>query len=216
MRSLDLSTHSINLTGRVFFAPAAHTAGTVSPKIRMTSFSVTNSDLTVNTLDSVPTNPNSLEIGNWVDASGFNDGLNAAADLAVASDESFDFELGKGYRSIGFGVLTGTGNVTRDVDLNGAEFSFAAFDQSGTLIGTESLILSAGQIGQAWLTFVSVTPFHRFEVREVVNGPTLDQYFSSVLLSEQSAVPEPSSIVLIVVCVFSLIILRKDNIAWPQ
>jgi hypothetical protein len=180
------------------FAPGAHSSGNLFPLIQRSSVSVTLPDSTVNSVTSVAL-PFALNIANWVDAPGFNGpGGAAVADLAINGVESFDLVFGKSHRSVGFAVITGTGNVPKDVDLTGATFLFTAKDQAGNVVGSGTFSLAAGRIDQAWLTITSDVSFRRLEVLEVGAASIADQYFSNILTSEQAvtAVPEPASLTL--------------------
>jgi hypothetical protein len=180
------------------FAPGAHSAGNLFPRIQQNTISVTLPDETVNSITGVAV-PDALNLANWVDAPGFNGPGNAAvADLAINDIESFDLVFGKALRSVGFAIITGTGNRPSEVDLSGATFQFTAKDQAGSVIGSGTFSLASGRADQAWLTITSYGAFWRLEVREVGASSIADQYFSNILTSDQSvtAVPEPASITL--------------------
>lgn len=188
---LSAGTATTQFDWSSLFAPNAHTIGVLAPQIPSVSFqSVTLPDSTVNTVVG-----NTLNFGNWVDAPGFNGaGDTAVADLAINGIESFDLLFEKGHQSVGFAVISGTGNFPRDVDLSGASFTFTALDANDTIIGSASFALAADKVDQAWLTIVSDIPFRKLEVREIgENASAYDQYFSNILTSE-TLVPEPITI----------------------
>jgi len=160
------------------FSPGAHSHGVLRPRIDRSSIPITLPDGTTNTITG------NLSIGNWVDGPGF-DGLSgeAVADLAINGFDSFDLTFGRDQRSIGFALITGTGNVRSEVDLNGATFKFTALDASGLAIGSTNFSLAAGMVDQAWLTLTSPVPFRTIQVREIGVPRIQDQYFSNILAS---------------------------------
>ncbi len=175
------------------FVPDAHTFGQLAPQIPdVSSQSVTVPSSTVNTIVA-----DSLNFGNWVDAPGFNgEGDAAAADLAINGVETFDILFGEGHQSVGFAIITGTGNLLSEVDSTGASFRFTAFDANDIEVGDVTFSLVAGGVDQAWLTINSDVPFRRLAVVEIDAVSIADQYFSNILTSE-TLVPEPTTTVVL-------------------
>jgi len=139
------------------------------------------------------TNPTPISLANWVDGPGFNSpNSTAIADLAINDIESFEIEFGQPHRSVGFAIITGTGNLPDEVDLTGAAFQFAALDSNATVIGSATFTLLSGQVDQAWLTITSDLPFSKLVVCETDAPSVSDQYFSNILTSEQLVPPIPT------------------------
>ena len=189
---LAVGTITTQFDWSTLFSPNSHTIGQSNPQLIVSSQSVTLQDTTVNTIVG-----NTLHFRNWVDAPGFSGlGGTAVADLALDGVESFDILFGKGHQSVGFAVITGTGNHLSEVDLTGASFMFTALDVNNNVVGSDAFSLASGKVDQAWLTINSDVPFRKLEVREVGAVRIADQYFSNILTSE-TLVPEPASIVLL-------------------
>jgi hypothetical protein len=194
---LAAGTTTVQFDWSTQFAPNAHTTGVLAPWFSLPgSLSVTLPDSTVNTITGV--NNSTLALGNWVDAPGFNGPTNAAtADLALNSVESFDLEFGSGHRSVGFAIITGTGNTNEpgDIDLNGATFTITARDAANNLIDSGTFALPAGAPASRWLTITSDVPFRKLEIREIGAASLADQYFSNIHTSVEavSVVPLPAA-----------------------
>jgi PEP-CTERM motif len=199
------------------FAPGTHSTGQLGAWFSAGEVSFTAAGGAVNRAVAVNVGGSgTLAMGNWIDGSGF-DGVGgaAAADLAVNGNESFDLRFGSAYRSMGLAISTGAGNFPRDVDLAGASFDFTARDATGQAVGSASVMLPAGAPYTAWLTLVASAPIYSLEVREATGATQMDQYFGNVLVtaSAVSAVPEPSSWLLLAMGLAGMAMLRRQRAA---
>jgi PEP-CTERM motif len=203
------------------FAPGTHSTGQLGSWFSAGEVSFTAAGGAVNRAVAVNVGGSgTLALGNWIDGGGFDGaGGAAAADLAVNGNESFDLRFGTGYRSMGLAISTGAGNFPRDIDLAGASFEFTARDASGQAVGSASAVLPAGAPYTGWLTLVASAPVYSLEVRETAGATLKDQYFGNVLVtaSAVSAVPEPSSWLLLAMGLGGMAILRRQRpAAGPQ
>jgi hypothetical protein len=161
---------------------------------------------------SINTITGNLNIGNWVDAAGFNapNGTDAAPDLALNGAEHFDILFENDHQFLGFGVITGTGNLPSEVDLTGGIFEITALDAADAVIGFDTFSLAPGRVNSAWVTINSGTPFRKIEVREIGIVTNTDQYFSNILTDiEGVSVPEPTTLLLLGLGVAGLGVARK-------
>ncbi len=128
-----------------------------------------------------------LVVANWIDADGFGTGPKwGSADLGVNDKESFNLSLAAGYRSVGFGVITGMTNAKpSQVDKQGASFEVTAYNALGGLLGTRTFELRRGKVDAVWVTVGSLTPIRRLSIREAGMAQTpaslKDQYFTNIL-----------------------------------
>jgi hypothetical protein len=167
------------------FAPGAHTIGVTLPQVRVPSESFTFTDGSINTLTG------NLHFRNWVDAAGFNapNGTDAAADFALDDAENFDILFENDHQSLGFAIITGTGNLPDEVDLTGGIFVITALDAADAVIGFDTFSLAADIVNSTWVTINSGTPFRKIEVREIGIVTNSDQYFSNILTDICSPFP---------------------------
>lgn len=215
---LTLATHTDTQAGRnafvaagttqaVFdwdaaFAPGTFTAGLLGPVQNGSSHTTAPlADATVNTIVGANSNGAPLARGNWIDGDVFDAVGGASADLAINGVEAFDMLFGVGHRAIGLAIASGTGNLPNEFDLEGAQFSFRAFDGANNEVGSATLTLAPGAPQRLWMTLNADTEFRRIEVRELGAVSIADQYFSNVYTSVEpvlaaSTVPEPGSLAL--------------------
>ncbi len=175
------------------FAPGVHTIGVLPPHLGG-PVSFTFTDGSINTITG------SLDIRNWVDATGFNapNGTDAAPDLALTDAENFDLLFENDHQFLGFAIITGTGNLPSEVDLTGGIFEITALDAADAVIGFDTFSLAPGRVNSVWVTINSGTPFRKIEVREIEIETNTDQYFSNILTDiEGVPVPEPTTLLLL-------------------
>ena len=184
------------------FAPGSFTPGLLGPVQNRTIYTTAPlPDSTVNTVVGVNGNGAPLAMGNWIDGEVFDSTDGAAADLAINGFEAFDLQFGRGHRSIGLAVASGTGNLPSEYDLNGAQFVFRAFDSLNVEVGSATLLLAPGSPQRLWMTLNADSDFSRIEVREIGAVGIADQYFSNIYTSVEQVptggtVPEPGSLAL--------------------
>jgi PEP-CTERM motif len=184
------------------FNPGTFTPGLLGSVQNRTIYTTAPlADATVNTVVGANSNGAPLAMGNWIDGDVFDSVDGAAADLAINGVEAFDLLFGRGHRSIGLAVASGTGNLPNEYDLNGAQFVFRAFDSHNVEVGSATLLLAPGSPQRLWMTLNADSDFSRIEVREIGAVGIADQYFSNIYTSVEAVpvggtVPEPGSLAL--------------------
>ena len=142
-----------------------------------------------------------LDLRNWIDGPGFDNGSAAAPDLAVSGTERFTLNLAALTQRLGFAVSVGTGLLPSEVNTNGNFGVFTIVLYSGVNdVGNDFLLLPNQQGGATyWVDIQSATAFDRVVVTDV--GNQQDEYFSNFVtgsLTATGAIPEPSSWALLI------------------
>lgn len=129
-------------------------------------------------------------VTNWLDGVGFDDGTNAAPDLAINGVENFDLGFAAPVSRIGFAVATGRGLLPNEVTSSGTSFTLttnAGDSGSFTLVDTGNGLV-------AWIDIVAANPFTAINFTET-GGDLTDQYFGNFVAG---SVPEPASWALLI------------------
>ena len=126
-----------------------------------------------------------INIANWIDGTGFDDGVNPAVDLAIDGIENVTWNFAAPVTRIGFAIATGLGRFGTEIDFLGASFNLLT---SNGDVATLTLI-DPGAGYAAWVVVTSTTPFTSLQFSEIGSN-IQDQYWGNVVAQ---AVPEPAS-----------------------
>lgn len=125
-----------------------------------------------------------INIMNWIDGVGFDNGVNPANDLAINGVENVTWNFAAPVTHIGFAIATGLGRFPTEFDHLGASFNLLTnTGDTATLT-----LVDPGNGYAAWVEITSLSAFSSLTFTEV--GTNIqDQYWGNVL-SAASAVPE--------------------------
>ncbi|GEM_PF-2535480 len=130
-----------------------------------------------------------INITNWLNGPGFDEGGPAARDLAINGVENVTWTFAAPLYRVGFAISTGLESVfTNQIDHTGAVFNLTASNgDAGTLT-----LVDSGSGYAAWVEVSSATPFISLSFVEP-SGNIWDQYWGDVVGANTAAVPEPTT-----------------------
>jgi hypothetical protein len=124
-----------------------------------------------------------INITNWIDGVGFDNGANPANDLAINGFENVTWNFAAPVTKIGFAMSTGLGILPTEINNLGASFNLLLSNgDTATLT-----LIDPGNGYAAWIEITSTSAFNSLQFSEV-GGDIYDQYWGNVLST--SAVPE--------------------------
>lgn len=131
------------------------------------------------------TTTGNVNIRNWIDGPGFDNGVNPAVDLAINGVENVTWNFATPVSRIGFALATGLGLFPTEFDHLGATFNLLTNNGDAGVI----TLADTGNGYAAWIEISSTAAFSSLTFTEVGSN-NKDQYWGNVV---SSAVPEPSS-----------------------
>jgi hypothetical protein len=132
-----------------------------------------------------------IYVTNWMDGIGFDDGADAAPDLAINGVESFDLSFAAPVSRIGFAVATGRGLLPSEITSSGTSFTLTTnTGETGSFTLTDP-----GNGLVAWIDIVAASPFTAISFTET-GGDLTDQYFGNIV---SGTVPEPAAWMMLIV-----------------
>lgn len=133
-------------------------------------------------------------VTNWIDGIGFDDGSDAAPDLAINGVENFDLSFAAPVSRIGFAVATGRGLLPSEITSTGTSFTLTTnTGDSGSFT-----LVDGGNGLIAWIDMIAASPFTAVSFIET-GGDLTDQYFGNIVSGvAPDAVPEPASWALLI------------------
>lgn len=126
-----------------------------------------------------------INITNWIDGTGFDNGANPAVDLAINGVENVTWNFGAPVTRIGFAISTGLGRFPSEIDHLGASFTLTTNNGDSAVLN----LVDPGAGYSAWVVVTSTSPFTSLQFAEI-GTDIYDQYWGNVV---SGAVPEPAN-----------------------